>query len=341
MNTTSKPQSNATTTAPATINRTPFTAADIIVSFDGAMEPRNSPKARGSWGFVVRKPDGTELWRESALIPAGSCRSNNVAEYTALLKALDWVRAWRTANPGASVLFQGDSRLVVYHCREVWGWNKKKTVWKPHADAPHLRTLLEQALGGLRELRPLPNPFRCEPEPHPKANDLPIIWVRGENNPADGESREPLIREGLWKSGKEADPPAESKICLKCGFDMTPYVCFATDPNDLPCMICGDNIFQQAESGDLDAQAEAERVRNDWCRLGDEDEGLARKLLALQEQGNDEPDTVNPEIRKIGEYLGENGDLPRIFRVARRVQQLGGSSRWLEMNWNGTCGLMA
>ncbi len=39
--------------------------------------------------------------------------------------------------------------------------------------------------------------------PDPNPNNLPITWVQGTHNPADGESRQPLIKAGLWKAPSE------------------------------------------------------------------------------------------------------------------------------------------
>ncbi len=187
--------------APATPSSPTFPEADydLLVSFDGAMEPRNRPTAQGSWGYVVVDSAGKELQRECGLIPLGECKSNNVAEYTALLKALEWVKANAV---GRNVLFQGDSKLVVEHCRETWGWNDKKTHWNPHRNQPHLLPLLTAAM---QELGKLPGLSTCAlpPGPHSKANKLPITWVQGTHNPADGESRQPLIAAGLWKAPSE------------------------------------------------------------------------------------------------------------------------------------------
>jgi ribonuclease HI len=168
---------------------------DWIVSFDGAMEPAGHPSARGSWGFVVQDSTGKEIHRESGLMPRGACKSNNVAEYTALIKAIGW--AEENLPRYAAVLFQGDSQVVIHNVRGVWGWNSKKTRRNPHKDAPHLRELLDEVTRRLSKFRPLAKPFVSEPGPNPLANELPIIWVRGENNPADSVSREPFEKAGI------------------------------------------------------------------------------------------------------------------------------------------------
>jgi ribonuclease HI len=168
---------------------------DWIVSFDGAMEPAGDPKAQGSWGFVVHDSTGKEIHRESLLMPLGACQSNNVAEYTALIQAIGWAEV--NLPRDAAVLFQGDSQVVIHNVRGVWGWSRKKTRRHPHKDAPHLRLLLSDVTHRLSKFRPLAKPFKSEPGSSPLANELPIIWVPGETNPADSVSREPYDKAGI------------------------------------------------------------------------------------------------------------------------------------------------
>ncbi len=167
---------------------------EVLASFDGAFEPRGTSRAVGSLGVVITDPKGSELHRASMLLPPAQCQSNNAAEYLALLAAIDWICANAADR---AVLFQGDSQVVVHHCRGVWGWNARKTNWRPHHSAPSLLPLLSSALEGLRRLHPLGTSSRL-PGMLPNANSLPIVWVPGSENPADGESREPLRLAGLW-----------------------------------------------------------------------------------------------------------------------------------------------
>jgi ribonuclease HI len=176
-------------------NAFPESSPDWIVSFDGAMEPAGDSKAQGSWGFVVQDSTGKEIHRKSLLMPLGACQSNNVAEYTALIQAIGWAEV--NLPRDAAVLFQGDSQVVIHNVRGVWGWNSRKTRRNPHKDAPHLRLLLSDVTNRLSKFRPLAKPFKSEPGSSPLANELPIIWVRGENNPADSVSREPFEKAGI------------------------------------------------------------------------------------------------------------------------------------------------
>lgn len=44
------------------------------------------------------------------------------------------------------------------------------------------------------------------------------------------------------------------------------------------------------------------------------------------------------EIRKLGEYLCSNGGNDRMVKIALQVKTIGGSSRSLELYWEGLCG---
>jgi hypothetical protein len=146
----------------------------------------------------VLEAGGAELFRDSGLMAPGSCASNNVAEYTALARALEWVES-RPDLKGKAILVLGDSRLVVCHARALWGWkknrNKQRVAWQPHKGSPHLLPLLEQVMAALGRLRPLAQPFHSFSRE--SVNDLPITWVAGETNPADAVSRLPLDEAGI------------------------------------------------------------------------------------------------------------------------------------------------
>ena len=75
-----------------------------------------------------------------------------------------------------------------------WGWNKKKTVWNPHKDAPHLKPLLEEAIDLL------------------KSFDYEIKWIPSKDNQqADWLSREPLVKAGIIKA------ESQKESCPECG----------------------------------------------------------------------------------------------------------------------------
>lgn len=83
----------------------------IEVYFDGLCQPVN-PKGIACYAYVVKK-DGQTIHSDSGLAaePFSEGASNNVAEYTALIKALEWLLA--NGYSSAKVEVKSDSELVV------------------------------------------------------------------------------------------------------------------------------------------------------------------------------------------------------------------------------------
>lgn len=82
----------------------------LYLYFDGLCLPRN-PGGVACYGFIIyedrRKPvQGYGL----AAKPWSDEATNNVAEYTGLMKGLEWVVESR---PGGDLVVRGDSRLVI------------------------------------------------------------------------------------------------------------------------------------------------------------------------------------------------------------------------------------
>jgi len=102
----------------------------VVVYFDGACEPVN-PGGVGSYGFVAYR-ENNFLHGEGGVACVGErwC-TNNYAEYTALIKALEWSlsRRWECVEA------RGDSQLVV---RQIEGLYQVRS----HT----LKTLYERAL---------------------------------------------------------------------------------------------------------------------------------------------------------------------------------------------------
>jgi ribonuclease HI len=83
----------------------------IEVYFDGLCQPIN-PGGIPCYAFIV-KQDGKTLYSDYGIAgePFSEDSTNNVAEYTALVKALEWLLA---NNLGSSrVEIMGDSQLIV------------------------------------------------------------------------------------------------------------------------------------------------------------------------------------------------------------------------------------
>jgi len=83
----------------------------VTVYYDGACEPRN-PRGVATYGFVIyldRKKIGEG--KGLAAEPWSNQASNNVGEYTAMIKALEWLLSHGYAD--AEVLVRGDSQLSI------------------------------------------------------------------------------------------------------------------------------------------------------------------------------------------------------------------------------------
>lgn len=83
----------------------------IEIYFDGSCEPSN-PEGIATFGFVIYK-DGVNIKEGSGLAcePFSYQASNNVAEYTAMIKALEFIIENRLA--GEEVIVKGDSQLAI------------------------------------------------------------------------------------------------------------------------------------------------------------------------------------------------------------------------------------
>lgn len=83
----------------------------IRVFFDGLCEPRN-PGGWAIYGFVVFKDD-EKIHEEYGLAgkPGTPEATNNIAEYSGILKALEWLE--KNGHTGSEVEICGDSQLVV------------------------------------------------------------------------------------------------------------------------------------------------------------------------------------------------------------------------------------
>lgn len=156
----------------------------VQVHFDGACEP-----ARGggiaTYGFVAE--GGGFEYEESGLAvrPWSPRATNNVAEYTAAIRALEWLR-----HQGFSghVILVGDSQLVI---RQMTGEYAVK--------AEHLRAYWER-------LRNLASGF----------TEVQFVWVpREENTRADALSKQALLAaqaEAGRHRPEHPEPPVEDDI---------------------------------------------------------------------------------------------------------------------------------
>jgi ribonuclease HI len=89
--------------------------AETQVYFDGLCQPVN-PGGIACYAFLI-KSDNRTIYNERGLAaePFSKEATNNVAEYTALVKALEWLVA--NGFESGSVRVMGDSKLVISQIR--------------------------------------------------------------------------------------------------------------------------------------------------------------------------------------------------------------------------------
>ena len=141
--------------------------------FDGLCEPKN-PGGVATYGFVIKDEEGNVVCKGKGLVGAGMFGddvTNNVAEYTALIKGLECFLEKGLKGP---LVVRGDSQLVI---RQLKGEYKVKS--------PRMKPLYEK----VKELI--------------KGLDVTFEWVpREKNEEADSLSRE-AFREFLKEYGEE------------------------------------------------------------------------------------------------------------------------------------------
>jgi ribonuclease HI len=145
----------------------------VVVHFDGACQP---PRGGGvaAYGFTVH---GASIEHEGsglAAPPGSPMATNNVAEYMAAIRALEYLSARGYRGP---VEMLGDSQLVIRHLSGEY-----------ELRAAHLRPLLER-------LRLLVQGFA----------DVQFRWIpRSENVRADALSKRGL--DARWGPGRDPAP---------------------------------------------------------------------------------------------------------------------------------------
>ena len=106
----------------------------ITIFFDGLCRPRN-PGGVATYGYVIYK-DGEKVKSGCGVVGSGAGMTNNVAEYSALKRAAEWV----SRNGGDDeIVIKSDSQLVIHQMNGTWqikSETSKKFV-------PEIRRLLE------------------------------------------------------------------------------------------------------------------------------------------------------------------------------------------------------
>jgi ribonuclease HI len=86
---------------------------EIQVYFDGLCQPYN-PGGIACYAFVILTKKGHEHSEYGlAVEPFGDNATNNVAEYTGIIKALEWLLEKNNYNNNQKIIIRGDSQLVI------------------------------------------------------------------------------------------------------------------------------------------------------------------------------------------------------------------------------------
>jgi len=106
----------------------------ITIYFDGLCRPRN-PGGVATYGYVIYK-DGEKVKSGYGIVGSCAGMTNNVAEYSALKCAAEWVRG-NCLND--EIVIKGDSQLVIHQMNGTWQIKSKTS----KRFVPEIRKLLE------------------------------------------------------------------------------------------------------------------------------------------------------------------------------------------------------
>src|SRR5579872_6617326 len=98
---------------------------DYVVYFDGLCEPKN-PGGIATYGIVV-KHRGETVFQDAGLAyakPWTDEASNNVAEYSAIIHGLEWLK--KSNLQQARILLRGDSRLIINQLNKTFKVKAKR-----------------------------------------------------------------------------------------------------------------------------------------------------------------------------------------------------------------------
>lgn len=112
--------------------------SDVVIFFDGLCEPTN-PGGTGCFGYVVIV-NGEPVEERAGSIGASPSMTNNIAEYSALVHALEAMRNRGLLTKETTVECRGDSKLVIEQVSGRWRINKE-----------HLRRAVQKARSLLGE----------------------------------------------------------------------------------------------------------------------------------------------------------------------------------------------
>lgn len=141
----------------------------IEVWIDGMCEPVLPEYARkASIGFIIKR-NGKTIHKHYEIIGKGEDVTNNIAEYTALARALESIKSLKLDEE--KIVIKSDSKLVVKQMREKW-----------KVKANHLK------------------PLFCKAQILASPMDIDFQWIpRGENTEADNLARLAIARETCFQ----------------------------------------------------------------------------------------------------------------------------------------------
>jgi ribonuclease HI len=87
----------------------------ITIYFDGLCRPRN-PGGMATYGYVIYQ-DGEKVKSGYGVVGSGAGMTNNVAEYSALKHAAEWVSRNDVVD---EIVIKGDSQLVIHQMNGTW-----------------------------------------------------------------------------------------------------------------------------------------------------------------------------------------------------------------------------
>ncbi len=87
----------------------------VTIYFDGLCQPVN-PGGVATYGYAIYQ-DSKVLKRDYGVVGEGTGMTNNVAEYTALKKALEWMKSQGIKD---KIIIKGDSQLVINQLKGKW-----------------------------------------------------------------------------------------------------------------------------------------------------------------------------------------------------------------------------
>jgi ribonuclease HI len=87
----------------------------ITIYFDGLCRPKN-PGGVATYGYLIYH-DGKKVKSGNGVVGSGAGMTNNVAEYSALKRALEWVNRYGGDD---EMVIKGDSQLVIHQMNGTW-----------------------------------------------------------------------------------------------------------------------------------------------------------------------------------------------------------------------------